>query len=60
MLKPHHLTGKRNAAKPPRKRVEIKIPLTDYEEFERLAGGKGRILNKWILQAAKEKAAREI
>ena len=60
MDNPHHLTGKRNAAKPPRKRVEIKIPLTDHEEFERLAGGGGRLLSKWILQAAKEKAAREL
>ena len=48
-MNPHHNTGKRNAAKPSRKRVELKIPLTDYEEFERLAGGGGRILNKWIL-----------
>lgn len=55
----HANKGNRYAAKPLRKRVELKIPLTDYEEFERLAGGGSRLLSKWLLQAAKEKADRE-
>jgi len=60
MNKPHSNTGNRHAAKPPTKMVRMRIPLTDHEEFERLAGGGGRLLSKWLLQAAKEKAIREM
>ena len=54
MTKTHGNTGKRNAAKQFKTLSRtMRFAESDWKEFERLAGGKGRILNKWILQKLK-------
>lgn len=54
MNKTHGNTGKRYAAKPFKTLGRtMRFAESDWQEFERLAGGKGRILNKWILQKLK-------
>jgi hypothetical protein len=60
-MKPHANKGNSHAAKPFKTQARtMRFAETDWQEFERLAGGSGRILTKWILQAAKEKAGREM
>jgi len=53
MSKKTYNLGNRHAAKPPTKSKTMRFLKSDWEEFERLAGGNGRILNKWILQKLK-------
>jgi len=50
----HGNKGNTHAAKPPRKRIELKVPVDELARLESLAGGKGRILNKWILEKLKK------
>jgi len=59
-IKPRKNKGNRHAAKPPTDVIYLRCDKELKREFEQLAGGSGRVLNKWLLQAAKEKASREM
>jgi len=53
-MNPHHNTGKRHAAKPPTTKITMRVPDDELARLESLAGGKGRVLNKWILEQLKK------
>jgi len=58
-MNPHGNKGNTHAAKPPRKRIELKVPVDELARLELLAGGTGRVLNKWILTQLKKEQCKK-
>jgi hypothetical protein len=52
--KTHGNKGNHHATKPPTQRISLRVPVDDLARLESLAGGKGKILNKWILEQLKK------
>jgi hypothetical protein len=50
----HGNKGNTNAAKPLTKRISLRVPVDELARLESLAGGKGKVLNKWILEQLKK------
>jgi len=50
----HGNKGNTHAAKPPTARISLRVPVDELARFESLAGGKGKVLNKWILEQLKK------
>jgi len=53
-MKAHGNKGNQHATKPPTQRISLRVPVDELVRFESLAGGKGKILNKWILEQLKK------
>jgi len=50
----HGNKGNIHAKKKPTERITLRVPVDELARLESLAGGEGRILNKWILEQLKK------